>query len=259
MIDFKHSGFISDIIYSLDAIREACIMNDEKAHIHLNVGELNQQHSNQGSRHQPLRLLKEDVDSLWPLLVKQDYISDVSFFDGDYDKINVDLDLWSTQPINFNGGDNRRYYLSMTGISTDLSKPSIDVKVNERYNNKVVISVSTYLNNPNVDLSVLDKFTQKGKFIFLGSELEYQKLSKVVNGIKFVKPKDHLEAAQIIKGSSLFIGNQNDYYSIAEAIKTKRLLIVSPQQPNVIPMGGECYDVHYTKLFEFLLNKHFNG
>jgi hypothetical protein len=259
MIDFKHSGFISDIIYSLDAVREACLMNGEQAVLHLNVGEMNESHTNIGSRHQPLRLLKEDVDALWPLLTKQDYISDVTFFKGDYNNINVDLDLWSSQPINFNGGDNRRYYLSMTGISTDLSTPSLDVKINERYNNKVVISLSTYLNNPNVDYTILNDYTDKGKFIFIGSEIEYQKISKFVSGIKFVKPKDYLEAAQIIKGSSLFIGNQNDYYAIAEGLKTKRMLVVSPQQPNVIPMGGECYDVHYTKLFEFLLNKHFNG
>ena len=255
MIDFKHSGFISDIFYALPAIKKACEMNNESAVLHLEVNIENPDKNKPGHPYTEFRLVKEEVDLIKPLLVSQNYIDDVVVFDGDYEKINVDLDLFRTQPINFSGGSLPRYYFSMMGVSESLETPTLSVKSNERYNNKIVISRSLIYQNKNVDWSVLNKF-ENTKFVFLGSYREYKEISAIVRNVIHVDVKNYLEAAEIIKGSSLFIGNQNMYFSIAEQLKVKRLLEVCPYTPNVVPSGGENYDVHYSKLLEFLIDKH---
>jgi hypothetical protein len=54
---------------------------------------------------------------------------------------------------------------------------------------------------------------------------------------EFVTCDDFLEIAQIIKGSTLFIGNQSLAYAIAEGLKVPRILEQFPEIPNVYPTG----------------------
>lgn len=255
MIDFKHSGFATDILYALPAIRKVCEMNDEKAVLHLETNVDNVDKDKPGHPYSPFKLMDEEVTLLKGLLVDQDYIEDVVIFDGDLSKINVDLDLFRTQPINFSSGNISRYYFSMAGISDSLEKPVLETKSNERYNNRIVISRSLIYQNKNVDWRVLNDF-EDVKYYFLGSNMEFKDISTKLKNVIHVQPKDYREAAEIIKGSSLFIGNQNMYYAIAESLKVKRLLEVCPYTSNVVPSGGENYDVHYTELLKFLIGKH---
>lgn len=255
MIDFKHSGFTSDIIYALPAIKKACEMNNDKATLHLEVNVDNPDKNKPGHPYSPFILVKEEVELIKPLLESQDFIEEVVVFDGDDSKINVDLNLFRTQPLNFSGGSIPRYYFSMMGISDSLEKSVLDVKSNERFNNKVVISRSLIYHNKKVDWSVLNKF-EGVTYQFLGSGIEFKDISTKLNNVVHVQPKNYKEVAEIIKGSSLFIGNQNMYYAIAEMLKVKRYLEVCPYTPNVVPSGGENYDIHYTELLEFLVDKH---
>jgi len=255
MIDFKHSGFVSDIIYALPAIRKACNINDEQANLHLEVNIPNDDKDKPGHPYSPFRLIKEEVDMLKGLLESQDFINSVEVFDGDLSKINVDLDLFRQQPINYSSGDISRYFFSMMGVSDTLELPSLNVKTNERFNNRIVISRSLIYQNKNVDWTVLNNFKDV-EFYFIGSNMEFKDISTRVKNVKKVAFKDYNEVAKIIKGCSLFIGNQNMFYSIAESLKVKRLLEVCPYVSNVIPSGGENYDIHYTKLMEFLIEKH---
>jgi|SaaInl85LU_5_DNA_1037374.scaffolds.fasta_scaffold00247_44 hypothetical protein len=252
MIHFKHSGTVSDLFYSLPSIKTACDLNDTQAILHLQVGMDNKEKFTEGYSHRPFMLIKEDVDSLKNLLKNQYYIDDVKIFDGDTTKINVDLDIFREQPINYKSGSIVRYFSTMMGLSVPFERPCINLKSNERYNRKVVLSRSLSYQNENVDWSVINDFPDV-KFVFIGDDLEYQRISEKVNNLIHIKPKDYMDAAQIIKGCSLFIGNQNEYYSIAESLKVRRMLEVCPTSANVIPMGGENYDVHYTKIFKFLL------
>lgn len=255
MIDFKHSGFVSDVVYSLPAIRKVCEMNDDKAVLHLVINVDNPDKEKPGHPYSPFLLMKEEVEMLKPLLLLQDFIEDVVIFDGDDTKINVDLDLFRTQPINFSSGSVPRYYFSMTGITDSLEKPSLNVKANERYNNRVVISRSLIHQNKNVDWSVLNKFGDV-KYYFLGSLMEFKDINTKLDNVTHLQPKNYLEVAEIIKGSSLFIGNHNFYYSIAESLKVKRMLEVCPYASNIVPEGGLNYDIHYTGLMEFLVKEH---
>lgn len=257
MIDFKHSGFVSDIIYSLPAIKKACDINDEQANLHLEVNIPNEDKDKPGYPYSPFRLMKEEVEMLKVLLESQTYINEVKVFDGNNSIINVDLGLCKTQPINFSAGNIPRHYFSMMGVYDSLEKPTLEVKTNERFNNRIVISRSLIYQNKNVDWSILNNFKDVD-YYFIGSNMEFKDIATRVKNVKQVPFKDYNEVAKIIKGCSLFIGNQNMFYSIAESLKVKRMLEVCPYSPNVIPSGGENYDIHYSKLLEFLIDKHIN-
>lgn len=63
--------------------------------------------------------------------------------------------------------------------------------------------------------------------IFLGLEGEYQSFVNEhpqARHIPYVQTKNHLEAAQIIDRSKLFVGNQTSLFAIAEALKRPRVL-----------------------------------
>lgn len=255
MIDFKHSGFVSDILYSLPTIKKVCEMNNDKAVLHLEINIDNPDKDKPGHPYSPFKLMEEEVKMLRPLLLSQDYIEDVVVFDGDLNKVNVDLDLFRTQPINFSGGNISRYYFSMTGISESLEKPTLSIEANERFNNRIVISRSLIYHNKNVDWRVLNEIKDV-KYYFLGSHMEFKDISTKLDNVSHVDCKNYKEVASVIKGSSLFIGNQNMYYAIAEQLKVKRMLEICPYTPNVVPSGGENYDIHYTELLKFLINKH---
>jgi len=64
--------------------------------------------------------------------------------------------------------------------------------------------------------------------------------------------------AQVIASCKLFIGNQSFPYSIAEALKTKRLLEVYYQAPNVIPNGPNGYDFYFQDHFKYLVDAMLN-
>jgi len=255
MINFRHSGFVSDIIYSLPAIREACNMNNDSANLLLRTGVDNPQKDKPGYQHNPFLLIKEEVDMLRPLLESQDYIQGVEVYDGDATKVNVDLDLFRKQPLNYGAGSIPRYYFSMMGISTNLEQPWLTVKDTDKSEDMVIVSRSLVHHNNSVDWSVLNNYS-KETFVFLGGDVEYQELKKKVPSLIHHKSKNYLETAELIQGSKLFIGNQCNEFSIAEGLKKKRMLEVCNYLPNVLPSGGENYDIHYTQLLEFLLDKH---
>ena len=60
----------------------------------------------------------------------------------------------------------------------------------------------------------------------------------------------------IIKSCKFFIGNLCFAYSIAEGLKTPRLLETCPDFPVVFPHGDNAYDfyhqIHFEKLFKSL-------
>jgi ADP-heptose:LPS heptosyltransferase len=70
---------------------------------------------------------------------------------------------------------------------------------------------------------------------------------------QYVKVKDFKELACVIASSKLFIGNQSFCFSLAEAMKSPRILEVSPKYPNVITAGPHGYDFMDNQCFEQLV------
>ena len=70
-----------------------------------------------------------------------------------------------------------------------------------------------------------------------------------------VRVNDFLQLANMIRSCRLFIGNQSFPYALAEAMKVRRVLELDPSTPNVVPCGGEGYDVLFQKQFERVVDR----
>ena len=68
MIDFKHLGFVSHIIYFVPAIKKAFDMNDLQTHLHLDVNIYNEDKVKHVYYYSPFRLMMEEVVMLKVLL-----------------------------------------------------------------------------------------------------------------------------------------------------------------------------------------------
>lgn len=191
------------------------------------------------------------VEMLHPLLTSQPQIVSCTVQQPS-DDIDIDLDLMRSHPIAMNAGSIARWYFYVFAINADLGKPWLHVKPDDSMKNTIVIARSQRYRAPAIDYSFLKKYKN---LLFVGLEQEWMEMKEMIPSISYRPVKDFLELAQIIGGSKLFIGNQSFPFSIAEGLKTKRLLEVYWRAPNVIPEGSNGYDFYFQPQFEKLVEK----
>lgn len=248
---FKHSGNAGDIIYSLPAT--IALSNNKSIHYYMNVG----QKGHYGKKPHPLgglMLNEKMADMLKPLLLSQSYITSC----GQYrdQPIDFDLDIIRSYPFPLNRGNISRWYFYLFAVNADLSKPWLTVEADRSWNEYMVISRSQRYQAPGISYSFLKKY---GKKIFVGVEAEWREMKEQLPGIEYRPVNDFLELAKMIAGSRLFIGNQSFPFSIAEALKTQRLLEVYHLCPNVNVEGPGANDFCYQPQFEKMVNRLFEG
>jgi hypothetical protein len=147
-------------------------------------------------------------------------------------------------------GDIGRWCGYITGINPELYKNWINVKANTNFSNDIIIARSERYRNPAIDYSFLSKY-ENVKFI--GVESEFNDIKKFIPEIQQINVENFLEMAEIISGCKIFIGNQSFPFSIAEGLKTCRVLEVYPFAPNVIAQGPLGYDFYFQSHFENLV------
>lgn len=87
--------------------------------------------------------------------------------------------------------------------------------------------------NPNFPWRrVIDQYGHAAAFI--GTELEHAVFCATFGEVPYLKTADFYEAAQVIAGARLFVGNQSCCYAIAEAMKKPAILEVWPSGPNCL-------------------------
>lgn len=70
--------------------------------------------------------------------------------------------------------------------------------------------------------------------VFLGSREEHQQFVSSVGDVRYVETGNLLQAAEIIRGSEWFVGNQSCLYAVAEGMKHNALLEVWEGNPNCL-------------------------
>lgn len=249
MITFNHSGNIGDILYSLYFCKEliSAIGQDKfDFHIQTNVNDptMTAHHHPFGS----VRMTTNAANFIKPLLEEQSYINKVTISDNIETK-SINLDTFRSLKINFCSGDIRSWYynLSKQHLPREFWKPIITVKdVNTKYSNKILISATHRYQNIFINYKVLENY--KDQFAFIGTEDEYEKFTKDVFDIEYVKCTSLLEIANYIAGAKGIIGNQGGLYSLAECMKVNRILVspeyivfndnIAPGPANNHPQGG---------------------
>jgi hypothetical protein len=244
-VHFKHSGNAGDLIYALPVMHALAKGGNIHLHLHINQPVIypNMQH--------PLgnvMLNEKMLAGLQPLILAQPGIATCDAYSGG--PLHYDLDVFRTYPYNYKMGHIARWYFLVFATNYDLGKAWLQVKGDESYKDTIVIARSQRYRQPGISYRFLERYPKK---VFVGIEQEYREMKEVIPGLEYRPVKDFYELASVIQGSRLFIGNQSFPFSIAEGLKTRRLLEMYFQSPNVIVEGPEGYDFCYQPQFEKLV------
>lgn len=247
---FKHSGNIGDIIYSLPTVFE--LAKNGKAHLYLQTG----QPAVYEKDFHPLgntTLNDKMVQMLKPLLLRQPKIATLETYNGL--PIDYDLDLFRTYSFSLDNGNITHWYFNVFGIYYDTSVPWLIAPKDEQYSDTIVIARSHRYRSPMVNYSFLAKYPNK---IFIGVKEEFDDMRESIPDLVHKPVNDFLEMAIIINSCRLFIGNQSFPFSLAEALKARRLLEVYHKAPNVIVQGKNGSDFMYQPQFEYAVKRLLN-
>lgn len=173
----------------------------------------------------------KSAEMLKPLIEAQPYIKEVKFYDGE--KVDYNLDLFRY------GGDLTYQNLCYTTLKTfgcntdDMNKQWLFVDPVKPEKPVLINKTDRYLNSSVDWIPFIETYGEHMGFV--GVESEYEKFIKEYDcNIPFIKTNNFLELAQLISGSSLFIGNQSSPYAIAEGLKKDTIQVVCDDCPNCI-------------------------
>ena len=193
-VTYKHSGELGDIIISLAFVQArggGCfgINTDNKF------------------------LTYNDFDILVDLLKRQQYITKAFRWAGE--EVNYDLDLFRNIPKDSATNICHRFFLPFDIPYSDLKWLDVDPNPVK----EIVIARSLRNHNPSFPWTALLHDHRK-EVCFLGLKEEYKKL-RIETQVTFdyFPTNNLLQAAQVIAGSKVFVGNQSCLYAIAEGLK----------------------------------------
>jgi hypothetical protein len=248
-INLIHSGNSGDIIYSLPIAKRLSEMTSKPVNFLLKLDE--QIQLSPGDTHPLSNVMLNQAmsDNLIPLLKSQPYINEAEIYSGQ--EIHLNLSLFRESGLELDKGNIARWNFYTTGINVDLSQPWINVQPDDGFKDSIVLARSSRYNNPLINYSFL---ADHDKVVFVGVKQEYDRMKKSIPKLYWHRVNNFLELAKVISGSKLFIGNQSFPFSVAEGLKTVRLLEVYHRVPNVIPEGKNGYDFYFQKHFEYLVD-----
>lgn len=199
---FKHSGDWGDIIYSLPTMRA---MGGGK--LVFGVCRKTRQVLGAGS-----------LDVIAPLLLLQSYIESVSMMSGEVDF--SDLDLWreKSEFLYAHGKTLAEYHLESFGLTKKETETRWLEPVDPVREAKVIINRTERYRNPLFPWrEVVDKYMDDAAFI--GFPNEHEEFCRDYGKIRYIETRNFLDAARVMSGSELFIGNQSCCFAIAEGLK----------------------------------------
>jgi hypothetical protein len=232
---FKHSGNLGDIIYALPTI-----MALGSGILHIATGDYPPLISAEAPH--PIPLSSDIVDQMVAFLKIQPYLKDVKPYGGEV--VDYDLDCFREYVVNDRAlwkVHLAYWHLKTFNVRFDLWQRWL-FNIASSYVNDIVVTYS--VNNAThcgvFNWRVLEDYIDK--CIFLGFENEYYEFKKYTGlEISFLKAKNIVELAQVIKGSKLLISNQSFCFALAEAMKHPRVLDVLRLRSNSLPQSCNGY------------------
>ena len=261
-ITIKTSSPAGDVLAMLAGVKELVNQIGVKAIIYQRLNMKGIAHD--GAKHEfkdndndPICMNEYMFNMLKPLLLEQDYIEDYIIFDGqkyEYDFDKARMEIFTNQP---RGSLNRWLFYVYPQCSTNLSGRWLKVDKTEKFKDKILINQTDRYRNYLLNYYFLKKYEQH--IIFTGLYNEYEKFCETWDiEVPYLWVDNFLELAKVIKSCKFFVGNQSSCFQIAEALKIPRLLEISPNLPNVIPIGENAYDAYHQEHIEFLFAKLYN-
>lgn len=251
-VNFIHGGHLGDIIYSIPAMQ--ALSEGKQMNLYLKVGVTvaggDQKQITGTHPNGQVMLTPKSAELLAPLLLQQPLFADCGIYEQQ--SVQYDLDLFREYPFDYRMSSCPRWYMLTYGVHADLSKPWLSAPPDTSLNDTILIGRTLRARAPLIDYSFLKKYP---KLAFVGMDYEYQEMKKVIPHLEYKPVKNFLELASYIAGCKFYVGNQSFPFSLAEAMKVKRVMEVYYRAPNVIPEGPGGYDFCYQPHFEEIVRK----
>jgi len=227
MLTFRHFGDLGDIIYSLPVVRA------------MGGGVMMIEASMMARQY----LTRDKWCGIDLLLKAQGYIEDVIKYDGRRPDVNLNDFRASLFPaIKRNRDidkalvdwilDQHHVPRSAKDAAWLLVEPAPVKRVIFNRTGPGRAAHHVYQNNEFPWHYVWEKY--KDDAAFIGSPLEYEVFCATCGEVPYVETADLFEAARVIAGADLFVGNQSVCHAIAEAMKKRIILEVWRQGPNCL-------------------------
>ena len=209
---FSHSGDLGDIIYALPAIRGA------------GGGELFLYNDLTKTTHP---MTRQRMELIGPLLRLQPYIRSVGFWEAREAKEHP-LNRWRQYAGGQTIADMHLLAVGQSPSQRDSGWIQVDRACGDR---SILFSRSSRYHNPAFPWK---RVWQRYRFhaAFVGLQAEHEQFCRDVGEIPYLPTADLLELARYVAGCLLFVGNQSAPYAIAEGLKIRAILEVSPKFPN---------------------------
>lgn len=224
MPSFLHSGDAGDAIYALPVIKSlggGSIYFDSRPWTR--------------SRFTP-----DLIGALEGLFLAQEFVDEVALHRGQ----KIDYDLSTFRNGGYKLGDTimERQRRWLNAPKPDISKPWLTlpptfIKDAARI---VINRAPRWIGFHFPWLSVADNFREHA--VFIGLPEEHKEFCKAFGKVEYRHTPTLLDAAQLINGSELFIGNQSACNAIANGLHQKTLLEVCPYAPDCFyPRDNVCF------------------
>lgn len=247
-VHFKHTGHAGDVIYSIPAMK--ALANGRKIHLYFELHQPNRDFTKQMSHPNGNVMLNEKSVAMFaPLMQQQPDIHHFAAWNGE--PIHYDLTAFRSFPFDYRMYSITRWYFLTFAVTVDLGKPWLEIIPDKNFADKIILARSSRYHTPGISYSFLSRYS---KLVFVGVPDEYETMKQEIPNLVYQPVNHFAELASIIAGSRLFIGNQSFPFSLAEALKVKRILEVYHQCPNVVPEGPDAYDFCYQPQFEKIVS-----
>ncbi len=246
-LNFKHSGHLGDLVYSLPIVKELSATHE--CNFYINV---NEQLDFYYHKHPAKNVLINDkmADMLLPLIESQPYIHTVKTLENE--PVDIDLDLFRRLPMDLNFHSNR-WYFQLTSIQADIENPYLFAQKKEDFSKYISVVRTFRARSQFINYDFLKEYPN---ILFIGLPDEYEDFKKSVPNAEYYNPKDFKELAEVIYSSRFFIGNQSFTYALAEAMKAPRILEGFPEFPVVHPIGSNGKDAFFQDYFEKIVGEY---
>lgn len=160
-----------------------------------------------------------------PLVLAQPYIMDCRVWDGEkvaWHSCQFRQGFHSTHETLLAAHMGHALKVGITQNRFKGETPWLTANPDTSANGRVVIGRSPRYQNRMFKWEQVVKKYQK-EIIFLGLPEEHRSFCQLFGEVEYRPVKDFLEAARLIAGSALFIGNQSAFMTVAEGLKVRRI------------------------------------
>jgi hypothetical protein len=169
------------------------------------------------------------------------------------ENIDVNLDEFRNLSVDYTNGDIASWHIQATGIHANLDLPWLIYKKDSTYKDAIVLGRSARYRNDDIDYSVLEKCSEC--IYFVGLLSEYDDMKQIVPKLIYRPTSNAAELASIIGSSKIYIGNGSFAFAIAEGIKNKRFYEECPWCKSVKPKQNSFLFTNQNS-FENLLSQY---